>query len=170
MKLFKPLFCRKMTIILLFLITISAFTTTTCIPDYTLKGEEITISFNADGGTGTIPPPIKIYLEYMGSTYVTLPDADLQKDGFEFVCWKHPDYSLYYSAGEQEFVTKSIEYLATYKDNSNVPTVPPNTTNPGNYVTQTGTKFHKYGHMGATIPISQGKNGPYTHVRYVSNN
>ena len=32
----------------------------------------------------------------------------------------------------------------------------------GYYVTKTGEKYHKYGHLGAIIPLSEGTNGPYT--------
>jgi hypothetical protein len=136
--------------------------------DYKITGEDYTITFNANGGTGNVPSPMRVHAEFVVA-FFTLPDTDLSKDGNSFVGWRDPDSSIAYynKPGRSYSVTEDTELIAVYENDSDIyvpPYVPPGegTGNSGLYVTATGNKYHKYGHMGATIPLSQGKNGPYT--------
>jgi hypothetical protein len=130
-------------------------------------GEDYLITFNADGGTGTVPPPMKVHAEGYVASFA-LPDADLSKSGFDFIGWREPGYSVIYSRpGETLSVTEDTELKAVYENgDNNTPSQSDPPVQPGNnsgfYVTKTGKKYHKYGHLGATIPLSQGKHGPYT--------
>jgi hypothetical protein len=132
-----------------------------CMDNYDY-GKDYTITFNADGGTGTIPSPMKVHADLVVA-YFTLPDADLHKGEFEFIGWREPGYSFIYSCpGEELLVSENMELKAVYENDNNIPSTPPGGGISGLYVTKTGAKYHKYGHMGATIPLAQGKNGPYT--------
>jgi hypothetical protein len=134
------------------------------IDDY---GKDYTITFNADGGTGNVPSPMTVHAEYVVAE-VILPDTDLIKGESKFIGWREPESALYSRPGEKIIVLENTELKAVYeKDNNTTTSTPTGTTptdgnNSGLYVTATGNKYHKYGHMGATIPLSQDKHGPYT--------
>jgi hypothetical protein len=124
-------------------------------------GRDYTITFNADGGMGTVPSPMTVHADSIYARF-TLPSADLYKDGLNFVGWREPGYTfLYHSPGKTLSIDEDTELTAAYENESNI-TAPGDGDSSGFYVTRTGNKYHKYGHMGATIPLSQGKNGPYT--------
>lgn len=140
---------------------IIAIIVTSCGEDaYTPAGNTYTITFNADGGDGTVPAPRTVHAEYV-STNVVLPDANLSKGESSFIGWREPGFIYIYSCpGESISVWKDIELKAVYENDPTIPT-PSAESDGGKYVTRTGNKYHKYGHMGATIPIGNGTNSPY---------
>jgi hypothetical protein len=154
-------------IISLLLIGIVSVTLAASCDDPVDYGKDYLITFNADRGTGNVPSPIKAHTEGNLASF-TLPDAALTKDGYDFIGWREPGYSVSYSRpGETLSVTEDTELKAVYENeadenSNNNPQTPQPGYSGGLYVTKTGKKYHKYGHLGAAIPLSQGKNGPYT--------
>jgi hypothetical protein len=170
-----------------------------CVDDNTTKGNDYTITFDADGGAGNIPSPMKVHAEY-SIAYVILPNASLTKGESQLIGWREPGFTFYSRPGEKISVTKDTELKAVYQDGSNTGDDNENNnsgsssgnssgssgnnsgsnsgtnsgSNSGNnsgsnsdtisgfYVTRTGKKYHKYGHQGATIPLSEGTHGPYS--------
>jgi hypothetical protein len=90
---------------------------TSCFDDYSYnQGKDYIISFNADGGTGDIPAPMEVHAEYVIAELI-LPNANLTKDGRNFIGWREPGYTIFYNRpGEKLTVSESMELKAVYDE------------------------------------------------------